>query len=58
VLRQGGMGVVGGLFVPDGDVPWPTINLNDSLYQEDLRHFLRLHGIWLEAKHHMMSMQH
>ena len=50
VLREGGMGVVGGLFVPDGDVPWPTINPNDSLYQEDLRHFLRLHGIWLEAK--------
>jgi len=50
VLRQGGMGVVAGLFVPDGDVPWPSINPNDSLYQEDLRHFLRLHGVWLQAK--------
>ena len=47
-LPEGGMGVVGGLFVPDGDVPWPTINPNDPLYQEDLRHFLRLHGVWLE----------
>jgi hypothetical protein len=44
------MGVVAGLFVPDGDAPWPSINPNDSLYQEDLRHFLRLHGIWLEAR--------
>ncbi len=57
VLPEGGMGVVAGLFVPDGDVPWPTINPNDSLYQEDLRHFLRLHGTWLEA-HGGMHMQH
>jgi hypothetical protein len=57
VLPEGGMGVVGGLFVPDGDVPWPTINPNDSLYQEDLRHFLRLHGVWLEA-HGAMHMHH
>ena len=49
-LPEGGMGVVGGLFVPDGDVPWPATNPNDSLYQQDLRHFLRLHGMWLEAK--------
>jgi len=50
VLSDGGMGVLGGLFAPDGDVPWPTTNPNDSLYQQDLRHFLRLHGMWLEAK--------
>jgi len=50
VLQGGGMGVVAGLFVPDGDRPWPAINPNDSLYQEDLRHFLRLHGVWLQAK--------
>jgi len=50
VLQGEGMGVVGGLFVPDGDLPWPTVNPNDSLYQEDLRHFLRLHGVWLQAK--------
>jgi len=56
VLPQGGMGVVAGLFVPDGDVPWPTVNPNESLYQEDLRHFLRLHGMWLAAKH--MPMHH
>jgi len=50
VVAGGGMGVVAGLFVPDGDQPWPTINPSDSLYQEDLRHFLRLHGVWLQAK--------
>ena len=50
VVLGGGMGVVAGLFVPDADQPWPTVNPSDSLYQEDLRHFLRLHGVWLEAK--------
>jgi hypothetical protein len=61
VLPEGGMGVVAGLFVPDGDVPWPTINPNDSLYQQDLRHFLRLHGMWLAKQtgaHMLMHMPH
>jgi hypothetical protein len=58
VVPQGGMGVVGGLFVPDGDVPWPTVNPNESLYQEDLRHFLRLHGMWLDARRGMAHMHH
>jgi len=58
VLPQGGMGVVAGLFVPDGDVPWPTIDPNESLFQEDLRHFLRLHGVWLEARRRMAHMHH
>ena len=58
VLPQGGMGVVAGLFVPDGDVPWPTIDPNESLYQEDLRHFLRLHGVWLKARRGMPAMHH
>lgn len=58
VVPQGGMGVVAGLFVPDGDVPWPTVNPNESLYQEDLRHFLRLHGMWLEARRSTAHMHH
>lgn len=61
VLPQGGMGVVAGLFVPDGDVPWPTVNPNESLYKKDLKHFLRLHGMWLAAKQGApprMRMQH
>lgn len=47
VVPAGGMGVVGGLFVPDRNVPWPAVDPLDSLYQRDLRHFLRLHGAWL-----------
>jgi hypothetical protein len=50
VLAQGGMGVVAGLFVPDRDVAWPAVNPDDSLYQQDVRHFRRLHGVWLEAR--------
>ena len=57
LLPGGGMGVVAGLFVPDRDLPWPTINPGDSLYQEDLRHFLRLHGMWLRG-HAGMHMHH
>jgi hypothetical protein len=47
VLPGAGMGVVAGLFVPARNVSWPAINPADSLYQQDLRHFLRLHGAWL-----------
>jgi len=36
----GGMGVVGGLFMPDRKAVWPTTDPNDSLYQKDLRHFM------------------
>ncbi|MGH7521156.1 MAG: hypothetical protein ACREMI_07740 [Gemmatimonadales bacterium] len=36
----GGMGVVGGLFMPDRKAVWPATNTNDSLYQKDLRHFM------------------
>lgn len=36
----GGMGVVGGVFIPDRDVAWPATDPSDSLYQQDLRHFI------------------
>lgn len=39
-IRQGGMGVVGGLFIPDRNAVWPAIDPSDSLYQKDLRHFI------------------
>jgi hypothetical protein len=39
-IPQGGMGVVGGLFMPDRDAVWPRTNQADSLYQKDLRHFM------------------
>ena len=39
-ISNGGMGVVGGLFMPDRKAVWPATNQADSLYQQDLRHFL------------------
>ena len=42
VLPQGGMGVVGGLFVPEDPDLWPESDPTDSLYLVDLRHYLRL----------------
>ncbi len=44
VLPGGGMGVVGGLFVPDRGTTWPAANPADSLYQQDLRHAMRQVG--------------
>lgn len=39
-IPYGGMGVVGGLFMPDRKAVWPATNPSDSLYQKDLRHFM------------------
>ncbi len=44
VIPDGGMGVVGGIFVPDRGVSWPAADRADSLYQQDLRHAMRLAG--------------
>jgi len=43
-ISAGGMGVVGGLFVPKRDAVWPKTDPGDSLYQQDLRHFLGAAG--------------
>jgi len=40
-IPAGGMGVMGGLFMPDRKAVWPATNPGDSLYQQDLRHFMR-----------------
>ena len=40
VVSAGGMGVVAGLFIPDRGAAWPSAPTNDSLYRQDLRHFL------------------
>ncbi|HEX9704890.1 MAG TPA: hypothetical protein VGA20_06555 [Gemmatimonadales bacterium] len=40
-LPAGGMGVVGGLFVPDEGVKWPRVDVADSLYVKDLLHATR-----------------
>jgi hypothetical protein len=52
VIPEGGMGVVGGLFVPDRGAVWPATNPSDSLYQQDLRHAMRVGG----SSHDMMMM--
>jgi hypothetical protein len=31
---------VGGLFKPDRQAVWPATDPSDSLYQQDLRHFI------------------
>lgn len=41
-LKDGGMGVVAGLFEPAGDAQWPAADQTDTLYIKDLRHALRL----------------
>jgi len=43
-IPDGGMGVVGGLFVPDRGIEWPSADPNDSLYRQDYRHYMRLEG--------------
>ena len=60
-IRDGGMGVVGGLFMPDRKATWPATDPNDSLYQKDLRHFIGpvgkpVVGVPMEMAH--MHMQH
>jgi hypothetical protein len=52
-IADGGMGVVGGLFVPDRGVTWPAAEPGDSLYQKDYRHYMRLEE---GGGHHMMEM--
>jgi hypothetical protein len=39
-IPNGGMGVTGGLFMPDRKIIWPATGPGDSLYQRDLRHFM------------------
>jgi len=41
-IRDGGMGVVAGLFEPASGVRWPAADQTDTLYIRDLRHALRL----------------
>ena len=41
-IPDGGMGVVGGLFIADRDAAWPQPNTGEELYQQDLQHFMGL----------------
>jgi hypothetical protein len=58
-IPDGGMGVVGGLFVPDRGIVWPATTPGDSLYQQDLRHAMRIgnggHG--MDMNMHMTTGQ-
>src|SRR3990172_4149949 len=49
VLRGAGMGVVGGLFIPDRGVTWPAADPTDSLYRVDYGHYMRHWGAHGEA---------
>jgi hypothetical protein len=40
-IRDGGMGAVAGLFVPDRGATWPAVDTRDTLYQEDLAATIR-----------------
>ena len=35
-IRDGGMGAVAGLFIPDRGAQWPAVDRSDTLYQQDL----------------------
>jgi hypothetical protein len=53
VLRDGGMGLVGGLFVPDRRTRWPGVDRSDTLYQRDLMETLRMDPSGADAMMHM-----
>ena len=40
-IRDGGMGAVAGLFVPDRGAVWPQVDTSDTLYQRDLAATIR-----------------
>ncbi len=40
-IPDGGMGVVGGLFLPAGDTAWPAADPSEELYRLDLMHYRR-----------------
>ncbi|HVH66574.1 MAG TPA: hypothetical protein VM716_01770 [Gemmatimonadales bacterium] len=40
-IRDGGMGAVAGLFVPDRGTTWPAVDIRDTLYQQDLAATIR-----------------
>ncbi|HEX4575065.1 MAG TPA: hypothetical protein VH158_08030 [Gemmatimonadales bacterium] len=56
-IPDGGMGVVGGLFVPDRGTAWPHADVNDSLYRQDHAHYMRLAGDEMHMAGHVMSMK-
>ncbi len=50
-VEAGGMGVIGGLFVPDKGAEWPVANKTDPLYVQDAFHYLRIKRSSPAAEH-------
>jgi hypothetical protein len=40
-IPAGGMGVVAGVFMPEDEAQWPSVDTADALYQVDRKHFMR-----------------
>jgi len=55
-IRDGGMGAVAGLFVPDRGAAWPAVDTGDTLYQRDLAATIRAGSVDLMPD--MMMHQH
>ena len=55
-IRDGGMGAVAGLFVPDRGEEWPPVDTRDTLYQRDLAATIRSGSAYMMAD--MMMMHH
>ena len=54
-IPQGGMGTIGGVFVPDAGQEWPALDRNDPEYVADLRGLEAGHGAGMhhgEHQHH------
>jgi hypothetical protein len=51
-LRDGGMGAIAGLFVPDRGAAWPAVDTADSVYHQDLA------AAFVPMDMHMMDMAH
>lgn len=50
-VEAGGMGVIGGLFVPDKGIQWPEAEKADPLYIADAFHYLRVKRDSVSASH-------
>lgn len=50
-LYEGGMGVIGGVFLPKRAEAWPDPNSDDPVYVADLQHAMRMRGNRHESRH-------
>lgn len=57
-IAAGGMGVVGGLFIPRRGAVWPIAERSNSLYQQDVRHFMGLRRSGMSGMEGMESDAH